>query len=74
MANEDIDHDLADAQYKIEIYKTRIAADRDFEWLRADLAFAAKQRATKSVSMNEADRRKEKEAFDALAKARKARQ
>jgi carboxyl-terminal processing protease len=52
--------------------KARIAADRDFAWLRDDLAAAAKQRATKTVSLNEADRRKEKEALDALAKARKA--
>ena len=52
--------------------RLRIAADRDFGWLRDDLAFAAKQRATKSLSLNENDRRKEKEQADALLKARKA--
>ena len=52
--------------------RARIVADRDFAWLRSDLARAAKQRATKALSLNEADRRKEKEEADALAKERKA--
>jgi putative peptide zinc metalloprotease protein len=40
LANEDIDHDVADAQYKIDIYKTRIAADRatDQTQLKEDLS------------------------------------
>jgi carboxyl-terminal processing protease len=50
----------------------RIAADREFGWLRDDLAVAAKQRSTKSISLNEAGRRKEKEDADALVKARNA--
>ena len=52
--------------------RERIAANRDFAWLRDDLGRVAKLRATKSVSLNEADRRKEKEDAEALAKARKA--
>jgi carboxyl-terminal processing protease len=50
----------------------RIAADRDFAWLHADLALAAKQRTLKSLSLNEAERRKEKNEADALVKSRKA--
>ena len=52
--------------------RARVAADRDFTWLRADLAVVAKLRASKSLSLNEADRRKEKEETDAQAKVRKA--
>ena len=52
--------------------RARVAADRDFAWLRTDLAVVAKLRASKSLSLNEADRRKEKEETDAQAKARKA--
>jgi carboxyl-terminal processing protease len=52
--------------------KARIMANRDFAWLRADLASAAKQRAAKSLSLNEVVRRKEKERAEALVKARTA--
>ena len=52
--------------------RARIAADRDFAWLRADLAFAARQRAAKSLSLNEGVRRKAKEDAEALVKAREA--
>lgn len=52
--------------------KERIAKEQDFAWWREDLAVAEKNRATKSVSLNEADRRKEMEDAKARTKARNA--
>ena len=48
----------------------RIATDRDFAWQREELALAEKNRASKSVSLNEAERRLERDAAAARAKAR----
>jgi len=52
--------------------QTRVAADRDFGWLREDLALAKKNEATKSVSLNEAERRSEVGAAKERTKDRNA--
>ena len=52
--------------------QARIATDRDFAWLREDIARAEKNRATKSVSLNEAERRRELDEAKARTKAREA--
>jgi len=52
--------------------QARIATDRDFAWLRDDIALAEKNRATKSVSLNEADRRQELNEAKERTKARDA--
>ena len=52
--------------------QARIATDRDFAWLREDIALAARNRATKSVSLNEAERRREMDEAKARTKARDA--
>jgi len=52
--------------------QARIATDKDFGWLRKDLAFVEKNRATKALSLNEAERKHEKDEIAALAKARTA--
>ena len=52
--------------------RARIAADRDFAWWREDLALVEKSRATKSVSLNEAERRRERDEAEARTKARDA--
>jgi len=50
---------------------TRVAVDRDFAFLRQEIDRYKKLVAEKSVSMNEAQRRKEKNEADARSKARK---
>jgi carboxyl-terminal processing protease len=50
----------------------RIAADEDFKWLREDVSLVEKNRATKSVSLNEAERRREKDEAKARMKTRNA--
>jgi len=52
--------------------QARIATDRDFAWLREDIALAEKNRATKSVSLNEVDRRRELDEAKARTKTRYA--
>ena len=52
--------------------RARIASDRDFSWWDQDLARVEKQRADKSVSLNEAERRQELDATKARNKARAA--
>ena len=52
--------------------KERIASDRDFAWWLEDLAQVKENRTTKSVSLNEAERRKERDAINARSKARHA--
>ncbi len=49
----------------------RIAGDRDFAWVREDIDRFKKLQADKSVSLNEATRRKEKAELDERTKARK---
>lgn len=50
----------------------RLAADKDFAWLREDLALVEKNRATKSISLNEAERRREKDEAKNRTTARNA--
>ncbi|MCI0747437.1 MAG: carboxy terminal-processing peptidase [Verrucomicrobia subdivision 3 bacterium] len=50
---------------------TRIAIDRDFSYIREDIERYKKRIAEKSVSLNEAQRLKEKQEDDERAKARK---
>jgi carboxyl-terminal processing protease len=50
----------------------RIATDKDFGWLRKDLEFAEKNRATKTLSLNEAERKHEKDEITARTRARTA--
>jgi carboxyl-terminal processing protease len=52
--------------------QVRVAADRDFAWLREDIARADKNRATKSVSLNEVERRREMDEAKERTKARDA--
>ncbi len=52
--------------------RTRIAADQDFAWQRDDLALVEKNRATKSVSLNEAERRQERDDAKARTKTHDA--
>jgi len=48
----------------------RVAADKDFEYIREDIAYYKKQQADKTISLNEKQRVKEKEDIDARIKAR----
>ncbi len=50
---------------------TRLAEDKDFDYVREDIAQMKKSLATKTVSLNEADRRREKEATKAREDSRK---
>lgn len=50
----------------------RIASEQDFKWWREDLALVEKNRATKSVSLNEAERRHERDEAKARTKAHDA--
>lgn len=52
--------------------QARIATDKDFGWLREDLALVEKSRATKTLSLNEVDRKREKDEIAARAKAHAA--
>ena len=55
-------------------HEARIAKDKDFQYLQEDLAEVRKMRKENAVSLNEAVRRKERDAQDARAKVREARQ
>ena len=51
------------------IHDARISKDKDFQYLTEEIAEANKQRQKNSISLNEADRRKEREAQDARIKS-----
>jgi carboxyl-terminal processing protease len=53
-------------------HDSRVAKDKDYQNLLDDLAEYEKRRKKTQVSLNEAERRKEKEALDAKLKARQA--
>lgn len=55
-------------------HEARIAKDKDFQYLQEDMAEVKKLRKENSVSLNEAVRRKERDAQDARAKLREERQ
>ena len=54
-------------------HDARIAADKDFKFLQEDLALVRKLRKENAISLNEAVRRKERDAQDARSKLRDAR-
>jgi carboxyl-terminal processing protease len=54
-------------------HEARIAKDKDFQWLQEDLAEIRKIRKDNAISLNEAVRRKERDAQDARTKLREAR-
>jgi carboxyl-terminal processing protease len=54
-------------------HESRIAKDKDFQWLQEDLAEIRKIRKDNSISLNETVRRKERDAQDARTKLREAR-
>ncbi len=51
-------------------HDARVAKDVEFQWFAEDVATFREQRAKKSVSLNEAVRRVERDTFDALRKRR----
>ncbi|MBS0346003.1 MAG: carboxy terminal-processing peptidase [Proteobacteria bacterium] len=51
-------------------YQSRIAADKEFQSLLDDIADVRRQRESKSISLNEADRRKEKDVRENRLKQR----
>ncbi|NHZ39595.1 carboxy terminal-processing peptidase [Massilia aquatica] len=55
-------------------HETRIAKDKDFQYLQEDMAELRKLRKDNVISLNEAVRRKERDALEAKAKQREARQ
>jgi carboxyl-terminal processing protease len=55
-------------------HEARVAKDKEFQTLQEDIAEFRKQRKENSLSLNEAARRKERDAQEARAKAREARQ
>ena len=46
--------------------RARYAAGRDFTWWREDLALVQKSRASNSITLNEAERRRERDATKTL--------
>jgi carboxyl-terminal processing protease len=54
-------------------HEVRVAKDKDFQYLSEDIALVKKQRKDNFISLNEATRRKERDAQDARAKLREAR-
>ncbi|HWJ95279.1 MAG TPA: carboxy terminal-processing peptidase, partial [Telluria sp.] len=54
-------------------HEARIAKDRDIQYLKEDIAEVLKLRKDNAISLNEAVRRKERDAQDARAKLREAR-
>ncbi len=52
------------------LHASRIASDREFQWWSQDVAEFRKERAEKSVSLNEAERRAERDRDDAKRKQR----
>lgn len=54
-------------------HDARVARDKDFQYLQEDIALVKKQRKDNLISLNEAVRRKERDAQEARAKLREAR-
>ncbi len=54
-------------------HEVRVAKDKDFQYLLEDIALVKKQRKDNLISLNEAARRKERDAQEARAKLREAR-
>ncbi|GAB1596696.1 carboxy terminal-processing peptidase [Lysobacter claricitrinus] len=56
----------------LQHHEQRIAADREFQWWSQDVEQFRKERAEKTVSLNEADRRAERDQEEAKRKTRQA--
>jgi carboxyl-terminal processing protease len=54
------------------LHAARIAKDKEFQWWSEDVAQFREERAKKFVTLNEAERRAERDRFDAKRKARQA--
>ena len=54
-------------------HEARVAKDKDFQYLQEDINLARKQHKENLISLNEASRRKERDAQEARAKLREAR-
>jgi carboxyl-terminal processing protease len=55
-----------------ELHDARVARDKEFQWWAEDVAQFRVEQAKKYVSLNEAERRAERDEFDAKRKARQA--
>jgi carboxyl-terminal processing protease len=55
-------------------HEARVALDQDFQYLKEDLAEVRKLREKNAISLNEAERRKERDTLEARAKLREERQ
>jgi carboxyl-terminal processing protease len=55
------------------LHDARVKADKDFQYLQEDIAELQRQRAKNMISLNEAERRKERDAQEARQAAREAR-
>ncbi|MCU6435085.1 carboxy terminal-processing peptidase [Undibacterium sp. Jales W-56] len=65
--------DLSDLLPMLQVrYESRTAKDKDFQYLQEDIAEVQALRKKKLISLNEAERRKEKEAQEAKVKQREA--
>jgi carboxyl-terminal processing protease len=53
-------------------HKTRVLSDREFQWWSEDVAEFRAERDKKTLSLNEAERRAERDRFEAKRKAREA--
>ena len=53
-------------------HAARVAGDKEFQWWREDVEKFRAEQAKKSISLNEVERRKERDAADALRKQRQA--
>jgi carboxyl-terminal processing protease len=56
----------------IALHDARVAKDKEYGWLAQDVARFRAERAKKSISLNEADRRAERDKQEARSKAREA--
>jgi carboxyl-terminal processing protease len=54
-------------------HEARVAKDKDYQYLEEDIALARKERKDNQISLNEAVRRKERDAQDARSKVREQR-
>ncbi len=65
--------DLTDLLPMLEVrHESRIAKDKDFQYLQEDIAEVQALRKKKTISLNEVERRKEKETLEAKIKSRES--
>jgi carboxyl-terminal processing protease len=56
----------------VSLHETRVSSDKEFQYLQEDIAESNRQRNSKVVSLNQDERRKERDARENRLKARKA--